>query len=116
MRKLALEIDDIELDVFPRSAFNVSVRRLLFAFIALLVLVAVLCVFVSPAVDLDPTVTRAWQLAFLLICALAYLGRVLLAADVMTEAFRFLQWPCCFADGPPCPVACRLQRNCSLLC
>lgn len=91
-------------------------RRWLFAIIALVLLIAVTYVFVSPAVDLDPTVTRAWQLAALLICSLAYLGRMIVALVFLWGAGTLTV---CYAglDTSPPPFA-RLSPAllCSCLC
>ena len=106
-----------QLTLWATPDSNVTVRRLLFAFIALLLVAAVLYVVVSPSVDLDPTTTRSWQLAFLLLCALAYLGHVLTGSVVLTHTTHLLSWPARFAIGPPSPrSSCDCERTCSRLC
>lgn len=99
--KLVLGIGKATLDGVRSPRFNVTVRRWLFAIVALLVLIAVLYVCISPAIDLDPTITRAWQLAILLISSLAYFGRALVGLMPALPAGKFTE---CFSGldaGPP---------------
>ena len=77
-----------------------------------MVLAAVLYVCISPAVDLDPTVTRAWQLALLLICSLAYLGRILIGLIPASPVFKFTE---CFSGLDASPPACS-RTDSALLC
>jgi hypothetical protein len=109
-----LEIDMAALDAFHASALNITVRRLLVACVALLLLMAVLYVFASPAVDLDPTITRAWQLAFLLLCALAYLAKIIATAP---RPLRLAECSSCRANAPPAvPLSPGRNLHCSWLC
>lgn len=93
-----------------------TVRRLLFAIIALMVLMAILYVCISPAVDLDPTVTRAWRLAALLICSLAYFGRILVGSIPALPACKFTEWFTGLDAGPPAFARASSVLLCSRLC
>jgi len=91
------------------------VRRWLVILLGLLALIAVLYVFVSPAVDLDPTTTRAWQIALLLLCAPAFLchvlaGRCTVQRRKRRECFVY------FALSPHGSTRQALELDCSRLC
>lgn len=90
-------------------------RRWLFAIVALLLLMAVLYITISPAVDLDPTITRAWQLACLLICALAYWGRVQVHL-LRGTPLQACKSPARVPLGPPASSPTGSQLDCSRLC
>lgn len=90
-------------------------RGWLFAIIALLLLMAVLYVCISPAVDLDPTITRAWQLAILLISSLAYLGRIVIGFFAGVAACKFTEWFSGLEPGPPVLRPARSVLHCSRL-
>jgi hypothetical protein len=92
------------------------VRHWLFAIIALLVLIAVLYVCISPTVDLDPTITRAWQLAALLICSLVYFGRILVGLMSALPGYKFAKWFSGWDAGPPVFAQTSAALLCSRLC
>jgi hypothetical protein len=90
------------------------VRRWLFILLAVLALIAVLYVFISPAVDLDPVTTRAWQIALLLLCGLAYWGRLLTQGCKPACELRTVL-PC-LADAVPLYPPPELALLCSRTC
>ena len=70
---------------------------------AVVALVAVLYVTISPAVDLDPTVTRASRLAALILFALAWLAQVVIhICRVQCPVYADGIEP---ATGPPLPAS-----------
>jgi hypothetical protein len=68
------------------------VRRWLFAIVAFVLALAVCLIFVSPAVDLDPTTMRASQQAALLFFGLAFLATVVVGSTSGSFWLRFRGW------------------------
>ena len=98
------------------DSFNVTVRRWLFAIVALLLTLAVCYICVCPSVDLDPTINRAWQLAALLLSALAFLATVVI--DSVPPGFSLLvcEWLPGRAASPPARSLSAVALSCSRLC
>jgi hypothetical protein len=103
------------LDLGVLRFLNGNVRSWLFAVIGLLVCAAVLYVCLCPAVDLDPTITRAYRLAMLLLIALAYLGQVLAGVLAATPYSTPRQWTASPTGPPPGGSPCT-GLDCSHLC
>ena len=81
--------------------------------VAFLLLLAVLIVFISPAVDLEPSALKALHMATLLFAALALAGTVLALGDQIVlerfvDALAF--------HSPPHPTESLLDLECSRLC
>lgn len=89
-------------------------RRWLFTLLAVLALIAVLYVFISPAVDLDPVTTRAWQIALLLLCGLAYWSRFL--TQRCKPAWKLRTVPPCLTQTAPLYPPPKLALLCSRVC
>jgi len=102
-----------KLDFACTSDFNVAVRRWLFIVLAVVALTAILYVTISPDVDLDPTVNRAWQRALLLLCLFAWLAKLSIRFSTITCLWRFPHSP---ALNPPVAGRSGRSSDCSLLC
>ena len=100
----------------PASGFNVTVRRWLFVIVALVLVIAVAYICISPAVDLDPTITRAWQRAALLLYALACMAQVIVAAVYAPRMFLSGEDVSFLPRGILPPEPPNSVLNCSRLC
>lgn len=82
-------------------------------FVTFLLLLAVLIVFISPAVDLEPSALKALHIATVFFAALALAGTVVAVGDHVV-----LQWfvEAFAAHSPPVWTESILDLDCSRLC
>jgi len=82
------------------------------AVVVILLLLSMVTIFISPAVDLQPTALRALQLANLLLTVLALAGHAVFAR--WNTSISLVAHPCEDLRIPPPPDL--LKLNCARLC